>query len=97
MHLGPAAPLLDGHAPPAEVQSLALQPVGERFQERDAVHAVPWRAERCFVHAVAPDRMVGDDLAGIPASDDERRRDDRHGLELVPEPEPAQLARAVGR
>ena len=59
--------------------------------------AVVRRAERRFVRAVAPHRMVGDDLAGVPAPDDERGGDDRHGLDLVAEPEPAQLARAVGR
>ena len=93
----PRTPLLDADAPAAEVQPLAAQPVGECLQERDAVHAVVGRAERRLVHPVAPDRMVGDDLAGVPAADDERRGDDRHGLDLVAEPEPPQLARAVAR
>ena len=33
----------------------------------------------------------------IPAPDDQRRGDDRDGLDLLAEPEPPQLARAVGR
>ena len=33
----------------------------------------------------------------VPAPDHERRRDDRDGLDLLAEPEPPQLARAVGR
>ena len=59
--------------------------------------AVVGRAECRFVGAVAPDRVVGDDLAAVPAPDDERRRDDRDGFHLLAEPEPPQLARAVGR
>ena len=59
--------------------------------------AVVGRAERRLVGPVAADRVVGDDLAAVPAPDDERRRDDRDGLDLLAEPEPAQLARAVGR
>ena len=41
--------------------------------------------------------MVGDHLAGDPVADDQRRRHDGHGLDLLAEPEPPQLARAVGR
>ena len=59
--------------------------------------AVVGRAEGRLVGAVAPDRVVGDDLAAVPAPDDERRRDDRDGFDLLAEPEPPQLARAVGR
>ena len=59
--------------------------------------AVVGRAERRLVGSVAAHRMVGDDLAGVPAPDDQRRGDDGHGLDLLAEPEPPQLARAVGR
>jgi hypothetical protein len=41
--------------------------------------------------------MVGDDRAGVPAPDDERRGHHGHGLDMLAEPEPAQLAGAVGR
>ena len=95
--LGARSALLDADAAAAEVQPLAAQPVAERLQQRDAVHAVVGRAERRLVGAVAADRVVGDDLAGVPAPDHQRRGDDRDGLDLLAEPEPPQLARAVGR
>ena len=61
------------------------------------MHAVVGRAERRLVRPVAPDRVIGDDLAGIPAPDDQRRWNDRDRLELIADPEAAQLARAVSR
>ena len=97
MQLGTRTALLHADAAAAQAQSLAGQPLGERLQQRDAMHAVVGRAERRFVHAVSPDRMVGDDLAAIPAPDDERRGNDRHPLDLLAQPEPPQLACAVGR
>ena len=81
----------------AEMQPVAGQPVTQRLQERDAVHAVVGRAERRLVGPVAADRMVGDHIAGAPVADDERRWHDRDRLDLLAEPEPPQLARAVGR
>jgi hypothetical protein len=41
--------------------------------------------------------MVGDDLAGDPVPDDERRGHDRDRLDLLGKPEPPQLAGAVRR
>ena len=95
--LGARVALLDADAAAAEVQPFAAEPVGERLQQRDAMDAVVGRAERRLVDAVAAHRMVGDDLAGDPVPDDQRRGHDRDGLDLLAEPEPPQLARAVGR
>ena len=61
------------------------------------MHAVVGRPEPRFVGAVAADRVVGDDLAAVPAPDDQRRGDDGDGFNLPAEPEPPQLARAVRR
>ena len=53
------------HAAATEMQPFAAQPLAERLQQRDAVHAVVGRAERRLV-ARPPDRVVGDHLAGVP-------------------------------
>ena len=97
MQLDAGAPLLDADASAAEVQALASKPVGECLQERNAVHAVVRARRRRFVRPVMSDRVVGDDLAGVPAPDHQRRRDDRDSLDLLADPEPAQLPRPVAR
>ena len=97
LQLGARVALVDADAAAAEVHPLVREPVGERLQQRDAMDAVVGRAERRFVDAVATHRVVGDDLAAVPAPDDQRRWDDRDGFDLLAEPEPPQLARAVGR
>ena len=70
MQLDAGGAFLDGHAPPAERQPLAAQAVGERLQERNAMHTVVGGAERRLVRPAAADWMFGDDLAGIPAPND---------------------------
>ena len=78
-----------------EIEPFVTERIAERLQQRDPVHAVVGRAERRLV--AIPHRVVGDHVARDPVSDDERRRDDRDGLDPLAEPEPPQLARAVGR
>ena len=90
-------PLLDPDAPVTEMESVVAQVLAERLQQRHPVHAVVGRPERGLVDAVAPDRMIGDDLAGAPVADHERARHHGHGLDLLAETEPPQLARPVGR
>ena len=80
--------LVDTDAAPSQVQSLLPEAISERRQQRDAVDAVVRRAVSRLVGPVATHGVVGDDLAALPAPDDERRRDDRHRLDLLPEPEP---------
>ena len=79
------------------MQAVAVQVLAQGLQQRHAVHAVVGRAERRLVRAVAPDRMVGDHLAGVAAADHQRGGNDRDGLDLLAEPEAPQLPRAVGR
>ena len=97
LQLDAGTTLVDAHAAAGEVQPVAAQPLRECLKERDAMHAVVGRAERRLVRPVAPDRVIGDDLAGIPATNDQRRWNDRDGLDLIADPEAPQLARAVSR
>ena len=97
MQLDAGTQLLDAHAPAGEVQPLASKWFAECLQERDAMHPVVRGFERRLVRPVTPDRMVGDDLAGVPAADDERRGNNRDSLDLLADPEPTQLACPVSR
>jgi hypothetical protein len=96
LQLGARTALVDAEAAAAEVQPVACQPIGERLQQRDAMHAVVGRSERRLVHAVAPDRMVGDDATCVPGPDDEGRGNDGDGLDLLAEPQAPQLTRPIG-
>ena len=97
LQLDAGTTLVDAHAAAGEVQPVAAQPLRECLEQRDAVQAVLGCAERRLVRTVSSDRVIGDDLAGIPATNDQRRGDDRDRLELIADPEAPQLARAVAR
>ena len=95
--LDPGGAFLDADTTTAEVQPRPREAVTEGLQERDAVHAVIRGTERRFVGSVTAHRVLGDDLAAVPAPDDQRRGHNGDRLDLLAEPKPPQFARAIGR
>ena len=99
MQLDARTVLIDAYAPATEVHPFAPQPLGQGLVKRDAVHAIPRRAERHLVRKI-PARPIGWSMMISPLS--QRRMTSAEGMTetastCFSDPRPPKLPCAVGR